>query len=237
MGLSPFRIQHQASERIARIRCRHDWQPPTRYLTFIDSVLDSVYRERKSLICDPARPPLLKPRSTERAIVTRMAVHADTLVKGAFTPHSVVDVEYERVGVGVDAKLRDSSKVSPYLIGHERSNPRADFLVVEVKCRGHKWGGLSSPTVGSSRAPVGCQNSVTGSELGIYVVACRGMTQGAQHVLTACARLRGANQITEEGESALPPEESSPVKGGRRRPDAGGTPGTEPDSRWHPRRC
>jgi len=113
--------------------------PPTRYMNFIDSVLDKVYRERESLIGDPSGPTAeLKPRSTERAIVARMAVHADPLVTKAFTPQSIVDVEYERVGFGTDAKRRDGFKISPDLICHERLSPQANFLIVEVKCRGHR---------------------------------------------------------------------------------------------------
>ena len=85
-----------------------------------------------------ARP--LPPRSTERAIVARMTIYSAALLTQTFPSGSTVDVEYERVGVGRDAKRRAGTKVSPDMIFHERSNPKSNFLVVEVKCRGHKRG-------------------------------------------------------------------------------------------------
>lgn len=101
---------------------------------FLEGVLTSVYSEADDLIGMPDAGEGPAPRSTERAIVARMAVHAERSVRRVFTKDSVADVEYERVGGGRDAKEgRDGNKVSPDLIVHERTRPAANYLAIEVK--------------------------------------------------------------------------------------------------------
>lgn len=67
-----------------------------------------------------------------------MAVHAEPMVAATFPHGAIVDVEYERVGNTRAAKRRAGAKVSPDLIFHEREDPTVNYLVAEVKCRGHK---------------------------------------------------------------------------------------------------
>lgn len=78
------------------------------------------------------------PRSTERAIAARMAVHAEWLAKEQLDRSVVVDDEYERVGDGTDPKLvwqgtAEEHRMSPDLVVHSRTVRSANYLAVEVK--------------------------------------------------------------------------------------------------------
>lgn len=79
-----------------------------------------------------------------------MAVHADPLVASFFGRASVIDFEYERVGIGHAYKEIEGRKVSPDLVIHERGNRRGNHLVIEVKPLGHSKGrawGLYGPAL------------------------------------------------------------------------------------------
>jgi hypothetical protein len=71
--------------------------------------------------------------------VARLAIHAEKHVEDVFGKGSMVDVEYERVGLATTAKRMGSGKVSPDIIFHDRGNPAGNYLVVEVKrsCHGY----------------------------------------------------------------------------------------------------
>jgi hypothetical protein len=67
-----------------------------------------------------------------------MMVHASPRVVSVFDESAIIDFEYERVGLGRQAKRRAGAKISPDLIVHDRGNPQGNFLAIEVKPRGHK---------------------------------------------------------------------------------------------------
>jgi hypothetical protein len=110
---------------------------------FLHGVLSAVYMEDNDLIGLPTDEHSKAPRSTERAIVARMAIHAEQKVRETFTDQSIVDVEYERIGAGTRHKVAWGRKISPDLIVHERTNVAANYLAVEVKRatvpRKRKW--------------------------------------------------------------------------------------------------
>jgi hypothetical protein len=113
--------------------------PPINYRKFAISVLEDLYAEQPSLMSEPGFPPRRgrPPRSTERAIVGRMAIHAHpwaALLDGS----AVVDFEYERVGVGRVAKRMAGRKISPDLIVHARGTLAGNFMAIEVKRAGHR---------------------------------------------------------------------------------------------------
>lgn len=115
-------------------------QVPAAWREFVHQVYEDLFLEDPSLVNmhtgRPAR--RSRPRSTERAIVGRMMVHASPRVVSVFGQHAVVDYEYERVGMGRRAKRRGAVKISPDLIVHNRQDPAGNFLAIEVKPMGHK---------------------------------------------------------------------------------------------------
>ena len=111
---------------------------PEAWREFVHQACGEVFLETPSLI-DVQGEKLTRrsaPRSTERAIAGRLMVHASPHVVKAFDPDAVIDFEYERVGNGRDAKMRGPAKISPDLVVHRRSDPKGNFLAVEVKLKG-----------------------------------------------------------------------------------------------------